>query len=1443
MCYSLLRKRGRGLLCTQPAAVHASLSLLTCATLLAAASSLVRAADSTPDPKTLGDAYVSQVRPLFERYCHDCHGASDTAEGEINLAAMRDWDEVAKHPPLWQKVAEMLGNELMPPQDAEQPSEAEREQLKKWVTDYLRLAARAHAGDPGRVLLRRLNNAEYTYTIRDLTGVESLDPAKEFPTDGAAGEGFTNTGNALVMSPALVTKYLDAAKEIASHAVLLPDGFRFSPHTTSRDWTDDALARIRNFYGQFTDAGGGSKVNLQGVVFDTNQGGRLPIENYLAATITEREALACGTKSIVDVAGEHKLNAKYLGTLWTALNSTAPSLLLDEVRRQWRVAKAEDVPSLMASIAAWQKALWKFNSVAHIGRVGAATRWMERLDPLTSQQELRITLPESADGGDVVVTLVATDAGDGNTGDFVVWQAPRLVAPGRPDLLLRDVRGIVSKLKARRARLFMTAAAALAAADEISHARQSFNVAEVARRHGCDAADLRAWLDYLGLGAGDAVKLDGLFTNRLTKVSGHDFINGWGSAETPSLLANSSDQHVRIPGNAKPHGVVVHPSPTLRATVAWRSPIVGTLRIAGAATHAHPECGNGIAWAVELRRGSTRQRLAADNSQGGKEIPFGPIDGALVQVGDVVSLSIGAKDGDHSCDLTAVDLEIVGKPNDGGQERTWNLAKDVSSDVLAANPHADRFGNASVWHFLAEPDAGAVSGPVIQAGSVLAKWQAAGDSENRAELAGELQTLLVGGPKGEKDSADAVLYRQLASLRGPLLGAATGADADGSDSQAPADGGVKKPADADDGFGVDPEMFGKHPSGRAMAAADLCVQAPAQIEIRLPAELAGGCELVSTGVLDKATGGEGSVQLEIVHGKPAAVTSLQAGSTQVSEKPGQWTSSGQNVANSSPVLVSAGSAAERRVRAAFAAFRELFPPALCYTKIVPVDEVISLTLFYREDDELQRLMLDNGQKRELDRMWDELHFVSRDALASVDALEQLLQFATQDADPKVFEPLKQPIAERAAAYRQQLVDSEPRQVAALVDFGALAYRRPLLQAEKDELNAFYKKLRTEELPHEEAFRLTLARILVSPAFMYRLEKPVPGPEQGPVSDSELASRLSYFLWSSLPDAELRQLATEGRLHEPAVLTAQTRRMLGDAKTRRLATEFALHWLHIDDFEHLDEKSERHFPTFPGLRAAMAEESTLFFTDLFQHNGSVLDILDADYTFLNGPLAEHYGIPNVQGDAWRRVDGVKKFGRGGVLAQATTLAKQSGASRTSPILRGNWICEALLGDKLPKPPKGVPPLPDDEAALEGLTMRQVVMKHVSDPKCASCHRRIDPFGYSLEAYDAIGRLRTTDLGDRPIDTQVKVLDGAEFDGLEGLRNYLLSQRREAFVRQFCRKLLGYALGRAVQLSDEPLLEDIQQELAAKDYKVDVAVDAIVNSRQFREIRGADTVVDE
>ncbi len=1383
-----------------------------------------------PEADPASRAFEATTLPLVKRFCLECHSAEEQ-EGDLDLERFTDLDRARNAPRVWQRVAEMLDKGEMPPKEARQPDPVDKARLRRWVGEFLAAEATRRAGDPGRVVLRRLNNAEYTYTLRDLTGLANLEPAREFPADGAAGEGFTNTGNSLVMSPSLLTKYLDAAKEVAAHAVLLPDGIRFSPKTTPRDWAEESLADIRALYREFTDPrGGGDKVNLQGIVFDTNQGGRLPLDKYFAATIAGRQDLASGAKTVEALAAERGLNPRYLGTLWKGLTDPNPSLLLGNFQAHWRAAKLEDVLALVAEVAGWQKGLWKFSSVGHIGKLNGPKAWMEPVNPLVASRPIRFKVPPSTDGQDVTLSLVATDVGDGNEHDFVVWREPKLVAPGRPDLLLRDVRRVARDLESRRERLFANTASYLELCAEAEAAPGPADVEALARKRDLDPDALRAWLDYLGIVPAGSVALNGHFTAKLTRGGGHDFINGWGFNETPQLLTNSSDQHVRIPGNMKPHGVAVHPSPTLRAAVGWLSPVTAAVRVEASVKHAHPECGNGVNWSLDLRRGSTRRRLAEGIAQGGPERKAGPIDGLSIRPGDLISLSIGPRDGNHSCDLTAVDLKIV---EVGGSGAVWDLAADVSGDILAGNPHADRLGHPDVWHFYTEPDKGGGEvAPAVPAGSVLARWQTSKDADERRRLAEEARGLLASRDGAPKDGPDAALRRQLRSLGGPLLGVVLRARA----------GDAAQPEGPGSDWGPDPTTFGKHPNGKAVDPANLCVRAPSAITFRLPAELAEGAELVTTGALDEETGAEGSVQVEVVAGPPPRASGLAPSGVNVTVEPGAWTSDNRRTSFSSPIVVNEGSAARKRVEAALDDFRNLFPPALCYVKIVPVDEVVTLTLFYREDHHLARLMLDETQKARLDRLWDELHFVSRDALTLVDAFAQLLEYASQDGDPKVFEPLRKPINDRAADFRSKLAEAEPRHLDAVLKFAARAYRRSLTEPESAQLRDFYRTLRAEEIPHDEAIRLTLSRVLVAPAFLYRAEKPVPGAGQGPVSGTELATRLSYFLWSSQPDAELRALAESGRLADPEVLAGQARRLLRDEKARRLAVEFACHWLHIADFDRLDEKSERHFPTFLGLRGAMYEESVRYFTDFFRNDGSVLGILDSDHTFLNGPLAEHYGIPLAQGgnpQDWRRVDGIKRFGRGGILAQATTLAQQSGASRTSPTLRGNWISEVLLGERLPRPPKGVPLLPDDEAATAGRTVRQLVEQHAADPKCVVCHQRIDPLGFSLEAFDAIGRRREKDLGDRPIDTHARAMDGATFEGLDGLRNYLLTVRREAFVRQFCRKLLGFALGRETQLSDETLLAEMQAALGANGYRVGSAIEVIVRSRQFREIRGRET----
>jgi hypothetical protein len=1347
----------------------------------------------------LADEYGGQVRPLMVRMCLECH-STEEQEGELDLERFAKLDDVRRATKTWLKVAEMLDGGEMPPEDAKQLTADEKRQLRTWIARYLNAEAHASAGDPGPVVLRRLSNAQYTYTVRDLTGV-ALDPLAEFPADSAAGEGFTNTGSALVMSPALLTKYLDAGKEIAAHAVLLPDGFRFSPSTTTRDWTDEILARIRRMYLEHSDPEAATKVNLQGLTWETNDAGRLPVEKYLAATLQERQSLAAGAKSIAAVAAERQLNARYLGGLWGMLNGGEPSELLDPLRAVWRRAMPDDAKAIAEQIATWQKALSKFQSVGHM------KPWMVPVNPLASRLEIRQKLTPPASGNVVTLYLVAGDAGDGAAGDVVEWQRPRLVAPGRPDILLADVRDFTRQMTELRKQVFAGTAKALVAVEEAGRGSDVLDVAELARRHDVDVDALAAWLDYFGLEAAAELKLD-LFTQRIDKASGYDFVKGWGTPETPSLMANSSDQHVRIPGNMKPHGVVLHPSPTLAAVVGWRSPIAGAVRIEGKVTHAHPECGNGVSWSLVLRRGNTRQVLASGTAQGNTVGTIGPLAEQTIRAGDLISLAIGPRDANHGCDLTDVELTIA---STGDERRTWSLTRDVSQDVLAGNPHADSFGNQGVWQFYTEPASGGNVGPAIPGGSVLARWQAETRADEKRKLADLVQKLLVAGPPAEAAHPDAVLYRQLASLGGPLLAQARRDRRSAGDHRV---GGGD--------WGVDPALFGRHPDGSAVDAASLCVQAPSIVEVRLPADLAADCELVAGVALAPKSGGEGSVQALVLAEKPASLAGLRT---------------------DAPVLTNESSAARKRFEKGFDEFRHWFPAALCYIRIVPVDEVVTLTLFHREDEPLVRLMLDEKERAELDRLWEELHFVSHDALTLVDAFAQLMEYATQDSDPKLFEPFRKPIHDSAAAFRQELVDAEPRQIDKLVEFAARAYRRPLSDAQTAELRKLYATLRKQELEHDEAFRFTLARILVSPEFLYRLEKPAPSAAAAPVSDWELANRLSYFLWSSVGDAQLRDAAAAGRLGDGDVLAAEARRMLKDQRVRRLATEFACQWLHIYDFHTLDEKSQRHFPTFVALRGEMYEEAIRFFTDLFQRDASVLDIYSADHAFVNEALAAHYAIPGVSGNDWRRVDGVGQYGRGGILGLAATLARQSGASRTSPILRGNWVSEVLLGEKMPRPPKDVPLLPEDEAATDGLTVRQLVEKHTSDARCAGCHARMDPFGFALEGFDAIGRRRDKDLGDRAIDTRTRLQDGTELTGIEGLRNYLVNTRRDAILRQFNRKLLGYALGRGVQLSDEPLLDEMRKQLEANEFRFSAAVETIVRSRQFREIRGRDAEIEK
>jgi hypothetical protein len=918
------------------------------------------------------DTFTSDIQPILKRYCLSCHSAAQHA-GDLNLERFTSTQTVLRDTEPWQKLIEQINLGEMPPKAMPQPTPAERERLQAWTRSTLRTAARAAAGDPGPVVLRRLNNAEYTFTIRDLTGVSTLDPAREFPADGAAGEGFLNTGNALSMSPALVTKYLDAAKRIAANAVLLPDGIRFSTSSSRSDWTNEILAGIRAFYAENTEAGGAEHVTQQGVALDRNRGGGLALRKYLNASLELRGA----NTNFAAVAKKHQLSPKYLQSLTTLLKGSRPSPLLDDLRARWRGATPATVDAMVSEIDRWRETLWKFSSVGHIGKVDGPKAWMEAVTPLAASQEFRVKLTAA----DTKVFLTAHDAGDGAVNDHVLWREPRLVMPGRPPVLVRDIPAFVSALSARRTQVLAATA----------------------------TFDSPAWRTFLALDKPHEFTLTRL-TKRIEKMGDHDFVKGVGSAQGPMVIANSANREVRVPGRMKPLSVALHPSAALSVAVGWRSAVNAHINVSATLTRAHPECGNGVTWSLELRRGAIRLRLAEGELRNATPFTVKPIEFLPVQPGDLISVIVGPREANHSCDLTAVDLQL----GDVG----------LSPSSLASND----------WHFYTE----VAPGFTIPAQSILSRWLTSPGKREREALAAGLHKLLNGPAPAA--GPDAQLHRQLTSLASPLY-------------------------------------IGEMASITSSAAADVAVRAPNVTEINIPADLAAESEFVTTGLLDPVKGAEGSVQLEVLTARPTAQTKILPAGTTTSTGQGMWTSNNQAVNYAMPVIVNNDSAARKRIEAAMEEFRQMFPAALCYTKIVPVDEVVTLTLYHREDDHLRRLVLDEEQTAKLDRLWSELRYVSRDALTLVDAFEQLWQYATQDADPSKFEPMRQPILQRAAAFRQFVVASEPRHVDAVIALAGRAYRRPLTATETAQLRAFYQQLRAQTTPHEEAVRLLLARVL------------------------------------------------------------------------------------------------------------------------------------------------------------------------------------------------------------------------------------------------------------------------------------------------------------------------------------------------------------------------------
>jgi hypothetical protein len=551
--------------------------------------------------------------------------------------------------------------------------------------------------------------------------------------------------------------------------------------------------------------------------------------------------------------------------------------------------------------------------------------------------------------------------------------------------------------------------------------------------------------------------------------------------------------------------------------------------------------------------------------------------------------------------------------------------------------------------------------------------------------------------------------------------------------------------------------------------------------------------------------------------------------------------------------------------------------------------------YYRDDTALMQLILDKRGQDQLNRLWNEFDFIAHQTertwvqyyfnqSGEVDGningplstesgskrpvghevTDQFVVFQMRDKYLARWEMDKEhndPVAPKAFRWHFGLINAtlrnlekehaaaEPKHLAAMLRFAERAYRRPLTAGERADVLAYYKTLRTKNrISHDAAVRDSIVAILMSPDFLYRfdLAKTASAPKLGlskaalakpfvsePLSDYSLASRLSYFIWSSMPDAELMKHAAAGDLHQPGVLKAQAQRMLKDPRVYGLATEFTGNWLVFRQFETNNSVDRQRFPAFDDeLREAMFQEPIHFLQDTITHDGSMLDVLYGNYTFVNPSLAKFYGMPEVSGDAntWVRVDNADKYGRGGILPMAVFMTLYSPGLRTSPVKRGNWVVQKVLGMKVPPPPPVVPELPSDESKTD-LPIRAMLEQHHKNPFCAGCHQRFDSFGLVFEGYGPVGNARTTDMAGRPVDASATFPGGVDATGVSGLQGYIREHRQDRYVENLCRKLLSYALNRSLQLSDESLVDKMKAALTGDDYRFRALVEAIVVSPQF------------
>lgn len=1256
----------------------------------------------------LAPSFVGQIRPLLVQVCGDCHGKEPKDNG-LDLTHFDSASAILAKPSVLNDVAERLRLGDMPPPEAPQPSQAEREQLLSWMTAALDAEAASRAGDPGPVTLRRLSSTAYDNVIRDLTGIDMRPTrAREFPADSVGGEGFANVGDAMPVTPELIDRYHQTARDVAARAVLLPTGFRFSTSTERPDWTEEALQPLRSFHARYA-----------------GPNGEPPLEAHLAATLKYRDRLTRdGPAAIAAVATEENLNATYLATLWVELSSQSDSTAEVEAQSKQWLEKVDWIEAekqrRQAAFQAAQKTLdshWTSSKrVLEESKVmeGGSASFEQKVSVQPGELLLLTIFPNENHGADstLIEWTIRETAGDQRN-----WSVTDLV----PDLLKGN-----------------------------------------------------PWLDnhesqwsFL-----ETTSTPAFLTEKRHNNAGRPELKSWSLGSEPSVFVNSAAEPINVWTTLPAGSLFVHPGPTRPVAIAWTSPIAGELVVSGRIADAHPAS----------------------------------LDGISFEISHLAAADLGQALADLSHDPT--NLPEVGLPPDmlAVVRARWREATSDPAPVMAMiKAMQDQLFRGNYGRNAA-----------MAVGNGFPAWEDQRRVVARERVQGAARELLfrmVALP-AQPDTFVVWDRLRLEGGDGPPLVFADHPELGAAIEQA---SGLK---------------FGQHPLGRSVPKSALVTAAGAEVVIdlnTLPAELQEVLTLPRFLRADVSLDEESPVTASV----QAFLIAATGGGGRLAE-PVAMATPGDPLA----ARIVHPRVADEQARPA-AKFRALFPPAVLFQPIIPRDAQGSVFLYRREDEPLRRLLLDDAGRAEIDRLWGEIEFVSEQALATPTAYEGLVQYYRKPNDGArimffYIQEFEQQIRNEEQAFLAAQVAAEPRHLEALLTFAARAWRRPLETGEQQAILASYQADREEGIKHDPAFRAALARVLSSPWFLYRVEQPQPGPRWQPVSGEELATRLSFLLWDSIPDDELR--AKAAKLHEPSVMEEQLRRMLKDHRMRGMAEEFGARWLGVRDFVTNHGRNLQHFPEFtPGLRDALAEEPVRFFEDLLINDRPVVDVISADAVVINDVLATHYGIPGVTGSDWQRVENVAPYGRGGFLGFGAVIAKNSAAARTSPIKRGAWLVQ-MLGERLPKVPPDVPPLPETPPA--GLSVREITERHRADIKCSSCHVRIDPYGMAMERFDAIGRLRP-DGEMKPGDTTGTLRDGTEIEDITGLRDYFSGPRREDVLRMLARKLTGYALGRAVMTSDRQLVDDVTKIMVSGG-RWSEALLAIVRSEQFRYLRSKDEI---